>query len=72
MAQVDGVGEVMDVIEVVTDKQLHKVGDEVTWQVTKEVRDMGTGRWGSSIFGRCALLGKSSLSQSLQPSLRLF
>ena len=43
MAQVDVVGEVMDVIEVVTDKQLHKVGDEVTWQVTKEVRDMVTG-----------------------------
>ena len=40
MAQVDVVGEVMDVIEVVTDKQLHKVGDEVTWQVTKEVRDI--------------------------------
>ena len=43
MAQVDVVGEVMDVIEVVTDKQLHMVGDEVTWQVTKEVRDMGIG-----------------------------
>ena len=30
-------GEVMDLIEVVANKQMHKVGDEVTREITKEV-----------------------------------
>ena len=40
LVQTEVVWGVMDVIEVVADKKVHKVGSEVTRNVTKEVRDM--------------------------------
>ena len=41
-----------DVIEVMVDKHVHKDGEEVTREVTKEFRDMV----GGNICGRCVQL----------------
>ena len=44
--------EVTDVIEMMADKHVHKDGEEVTREVTKEFR--GNGAWfGDNICGRC-------------------
>ena len=40
MVQVNVVREMMDVIEVMADKHVHKVGEEVTREVTKKFRGM--------------------------------
>ena len=40
MVKVEVVGEITDVIEVIADKHVHKVGEEVTRVLTKEVKDM--------------------------------
>ena len=40
MVKVEVVGEITDVIEVIADKHVHKVGEEVTREVTKKFRGM--------------------------------
>ena len=40
MVHVKIVGEVKDIVEVVADKNVHKVKDEISRELTKEVKDM--------------------------------